>query len=107
VGIALHSGTDVALETADIVLMQPPKSELGLQAVESVLHLSRATFAKIRQNLAWALGYNILLIPTAAGLLLPGFGFLLSPPMAGALMALSSVIVVTNSLLLRDRRPLS
>ncbi|MDB9493940.1 heavy metal translocating P-type ATPase [Spirulina major CS-329] len=104
VGIALHSGTDVALETADIVLMQPPNAELGLQAVESVLHLSRATFAKIRQNLAWALGYNSVLIPTAAGLLLPRFGFLLSPPMAGALMALSSVIVVTNSLLLRDRR---
>lgn len=103
VGIALGSGTDVALETADIILLGSPSSTANLGGIAAVLRLSQATFAKIRQNLIWALGYNGLLIPIAAGLLLPQWGFLFSPPMAGALMAFSSVIVVTNSLLLRDR----
>lgn len=103
VGIALGSGTDVALETADIILLSSPNATATLGGIEAVLRLSRATFAKIRQNLIWALGYNGLLIPIAAGLLLPKWGILFSPPMAGALMAFSSVIVVTNSLLLRDR----
>lgn len=96
VGIALKSGTDVAVETAGITLMRD-----CLQDVVESIQLSRATFAKIRQNLFWAFAYNILGIPISAGLLLPGFGILLSPAAAGALMAFSSVSVVTNSLLLR------
>ncbi|MGG6268576.1 heavy metal translocating P-type ATPase [Leptolyngbya sp. AN03gr2] len=96
VGIALKSGTDVAIETAGIVLM---RDRLG-DVVESI-RLSRATFAKIQQNLFWAFAYNLLGIPIAAGILLPSFGILLSPAAAGAFMAFSSVSVVTNSLLLR------
>ncbi|MEP0916667.1 heavy metal translocating P-type ATPase [Leptolyngbya sp. DQ-M1] len=96
VGIALKSGTDVAIETAGIVLMRDRLSDV----VESI-RLSRATFAKIQQNLFWAFAYNLLGIPIAAGLLLPAFGILLSPAAAGAFMAFSSVSVVTNSLLLR------
>jgi Cu2+-exporting ATPase len=96
VGIALHSGTDVAMETAQIVLMRDRISDV----VESI-KLSRATFNKIRQNLFWAFAYNTLGIPLAAGVLLPNFGFVLSPSGAAALMAFSSVSVVTNSLLLR------
>jgi Cu2+-exporting ATPase len=96
VGISLHGGTDVAVETAGIILMR----ERLLDVVESI-ELSRATFNKIRQNLFWAFGYNALGIPVACGMLLPGFGIVLSPAAAGALMAFSSVSVVTNSLLLR------
>jgi Cu2+-exporting ATPase len=95
VGIALHSGTDVARETAGILLMRDRLSDV----VESIL-LSRATFNKIRQNLFWAFAYNVFGIPLAAGVLLPGFGILLNPAAAGAMMAFSSVSVVTNSLLL-------
>ncbi|MCU0570406.1 MAG: heavy metal translocating P-type ATPase [Oculatellaceae cyanobacterium Prado106] len=96
VGIALNSGTDVAIETAGIVLMRDRLKDV----VESI-RLSRATFNKIRQNLFWAFAYNALGIPVAAGLLLPTLGIVLSPATAGALMAFSSVSVVTNSLLLR------
>lgn len=96
VGIALKSGTDVAVETAGIVLMRD-----RLTDVVEALSLSRATLGKIRQNLFWAFAYNLLGIPIAAGILLPKFGILLSPAAAGALMAFSSVSVVTNSLLLR------
>jgi Cu2+-exporting ATPase len=96
VGIALQTGTDVAVETAGIILMR----DRLLDVVEAI-ELSRATFNKIRQNLFWAFGYNILGIPAAAGMLLPAFGIILSPAAAGALMAFSSVSVVTNSLLLR------
>jgi P-type Cu2+ transporter len=96
VGIAMHSGTDVATETAGIVLMRDRLSDV----VESI-RLSRATFNKIRQNLFWAFAYNICGIPIAAGCLLPAFGISLSPATAGAFMAFSSVSVVTNSLLLR------
>ncbi|HEY9883069.1 MAG TPA: HAD-IC family P-type ATPase, partial [Thermosynechococcaceae cyanobacterium] len=95
VGIALHSGTDVAVETAGIVLMRDRLTDV----VESI-RLSHATFNKIRQNLFWAFAYNVLGIPLAAGLLLPTAGLLLSPAAAGAMMALSSVSVVSNSLLL-------
>ncbi len=95
VGIALHSGTDVAVETAGIILMRDRLTDV----VESI-RLSQATFNKIRQNLFWAFAYNILGIPLAAGLLLPTTGILLSPAAAGAMMACSSVSVVTNSLLL-------
>ncbi|MBW4606279.1 MAG: heavy metal translocating P-type ATPase [Hassallia sp. WJT32-NPBG1] len=96
VGIALHSGTDVAMETAEIVLMRDRLTDV----VESI-QLSRATFNKIRQNLFWAFAYNTLGIPLAAGVLFPSFGFVLSPSGAAALMAFSSVSVVSNSLLLR------
>lgn len=99
VGIALHSGTDVAMETADIVLMRDRLTDV----VESI-ELSRATFNKIRQNLFWAFAYNTLGIPLAAGVLLPSVGFALSPSGAAALMAFSSVSVVTNSILLRWER---
>ncbi len=98
VGIALHAGTDVAMETAQIVLMRD-----RLIDVVAAIKLSRATFNKIRQNLFWAFAYNTLGIPIAAGFLLPSLGFVLSPGGAGALMAFSSVSVVTNSLLLRWR----
>jgi len=96
VGISLSTGTDVAVETAGIILMRGSL----LDVVESI-KLSRATFNKIRQNLFWAFGYNTLGIPAACGVLLPQFGILLNPAAAGALMAFSSVSVVTNSLLLR------
>lgn len=98
VGIGLHTGTDVAMETADIVLMR----ESLMDVVESI-RLSRSTFNKIRQNLFWAFGYNTLGIPVAAGLLLPSFGIILSPASAAGFMAFSSVSVVTNSLLLRRK----
>jgi P-type Cu2+ transporter len=96
IGISLQGGTEVALETADIVLMK----ERLFDVVEAI-RLSLATFNKIRQNLFWALGYNTFALPMAAGILLPRFGLLLSPALAAAFMAFSSVTVVTNSLLLR------
>ncbi len=95
VGIGIGSGTDVAIETADIVLMQSK-----LSALTSALHLSRATFDKIRQNLFWAFAYNFLSLPIAAGVLYPQFGILLTPTIAGMAMAFSSVSVVMNSLAL-------
>jgi Cu2+-exporting ATPase len=100
VGIALHTGTDVAMETADVVLMGN-----RLTDVETTIQLSQATVYKIRQNLFWAFAYNIIGIPAAAGLLLPATGVALSPSVAGAMMAFSSVTVVFNSLLLRRSLP--
>ena len=97
IGISLRGSTDVAIETADIVLMQ----EKLWDVVESI-KLGNTTFNKIQQNLAWALAYNILAIPIAAGLVLPSLELVLSPGMAAAAMASSSLIVVTNSLLLRQ-----
>jgi Cu2+-exporting ATPase len=96
VGIALHSATDAALETADIILMRN-----HLWDVVQAIRLSRATFRKIQQNLLWAFGYNLVGIPVAAGVLLPPFGIGLSPAIAGGLMVLSSLSVILNSLLLR------
>jgi len=96
VGISLHSGTDIAMATADVILMGDQ-----LSGLLDTIALSRATFNKIRQNLAWAFAYNLVGIPLAAGLLLPTAGFSLSPAAAGGLMAFSSVAVVLNSLLLR------
>ena len=96
IGITLKSGTDIAMETAEIILMSD-----RLTDVVSSIQLSRATFNKIRQNIFWAFAYNILSIPLAAGILLPITGFSLSPTGAAGLMAFSSVSVVTNSLFLR------
>ncbi len=96
VGIAIGTGTDVAIETADVVLMS---GDLG--AVVSAFAISRATMRNIRQNLFWAFGYNVLLIPVAAGALYPAYGLMLSPALAAGAMALSSVFVLTNALRLR------
>ncbi len=102
VGISLSSGTDIAAETAGVVLMGD-----RLTSILAALRLGKATVAKIRQNLAWAFAYNILGIPMAAGVLLPAYGVGLSPAIAGGLMALSSVVVVVNSLLLRQTQILT
>lgn len=100
VGIAMGQGTDIAIESADVVLMSG-----DLTGVVTALGLSRATLRNIRQNLGWAFGYNVLLIPLAAGVLYPAFGWLLSPMLAAGAMALSSVSVLTNALRLRGYRP--
>jgi Cu2+-exporting ATPase len=103
VGIALSSGTDVAIETAQIVLMHGHLTQQApqLMDVSHVLRLSKATFRTIQQNLFWAIAYNLLGIPLAAGCFLPLFGILLNPATAAAFMAFSSVSVVTNALMLR------
>ncbi|NVO54224.1 cadmium-translocating P-type ATPase [Rhodobacteraceae bacterium B1Z28] len=99
IGIAIGTGTDVAIETADVVLMSG-----DLRGVANALEISRRTMRNIRQNLGWAFGYNILLIPVAAGALYPFGGHLLSPALAAGAMALSSVFVVSNALRLRRVR---
>jgi P-type Cu+ transporter len=100
VGIALGSGTDVAIEASDITLVTS-----NLEAVPQAIDLSRKTLAKIRQNLFWAFFYNVLGIPIAAGLLYPLYGILLEPVYAAVAMSLSSVSVVGNSLLLKRFNP--
>ncbi|MCA0930130.1 heavy metal translocating P-type ATPase [Ruegeria profundi] len=99
VGVAIGTGTDVAIETADVVLMSG-----DLRGAANAVEISRRTMRNIRQNLGWAFGYNILLIPVAAGVLYPLSGQLLSPALAAGAMALSSVFVVSNALRLRRVR---
>lgn len=101
VGIAMSSGTDVAMEAADVVLMRPNE----LMDIPAALHLSRSIFNRIKGNLMWACAYNVVGLPFAMGIFLP-FGYHLHPMAAGAAMALSSVSVVVSSLLLKFwRRP--
>jgi Cu+-exporting ATPase len=100
VGIAIGTGTDIAMESADITLI---RGDLG--AVVTAVKLSKATVRNIKQNLFWAFAYNTILIPVAAGILYPFFGILLNPIFAAAAMGLSSVTVVSNALRLRRFTP--
>ncbi|MGP6089098.1 heavy metal translocating P-type ATPase [Antarctobacter jejuensis] len=97
VGLAIGTGTDVAIESADVVL-----SSGAVAGAVNALHVSRRVMRNIRQNLVWAFGYNVALIPVAAGVLYPLTGLLLSPMLAAGAMALSSVFVLTNALRLRQ-----
>lgn len=99
IGIAIGTGTDVAIESADVVL-----SSGALTGVVDAIAVSRATMNNIRQNLFWAFGYNVALIPLAAGALYPAFGLQLSPMIGAGAMALSSVFVLTNALRLRSMK---
>jgi len=96
IGIAMGTGTDVAIEAGDIVLVKGT-----LDKVIETIHVSKMTLRVVKQNLFWAFGYNIIAIPIAAGLLYPTFGLLLSPIIASAAMAFSSISVVSNSLRLK------
>jgi Cu+-exporting ATPase len=99
VGVAMGSGADVAADAADVTLM---RHDVG--AAADAIALSRRTMATMRQNLFWAFVYNVVGLPVAAGALYPAFGLLLSPVLASAAMAMSSVSVVSNSLRLRRFR---
>ena len=97
VGIAIGAGTDVAIESAGIVL-----ASSNPQGVAKIINLSKATYRKMQQNLVWATGYNVIAIPLAAGAL-AGFGFVLSPAVGAILMSLSTIIVAFNAQLLRTK----
>jgi P-type Cu+ transporter len=99
VGMAIGTGTDIAVEAADVVLMRG-----DLRAAAQAIALSRRTMRTMKQNLFWAFIYNVVGIPVAAGVLYPAFGLMLSPILASAAMAFSSVSVVGNSLRLRRAR---
>jgi Cu2+-exporting ATPase len=99
VGIAIGAGTDVAIETAEVVLMRSDPLD-----IPTAIAIGRATFHKVRQNLAWAIGYNTLALPIAAGALVPWFGIGLRPEIAALAMSGSSVIVATNAVLLKRVR---
>jgi len=100
IGIALGSGTDIAMEAGHIVLVKD-----DLRDVVTAIDLSKYTMKKIKQNLFWAFAYNVALIPVAAGLLYPVLGLLLNPVFAAFAMAASSVSVVSNSLLMQGYKP--
>jgi len=97
VGIAIGTGADIAIEAGDVTLISGDPN-----GVYEAIKLSRKTLSNIKQNLFWAYIYNIILIPVAAGVLWPKFGILMSPILAGAAMAFSSVSVVLNSLRLKN-----
>lgn len=101
VGIAVASGTDIAMESGSVILMKS-----SMMDIPRAIDLSRYTISKIRQNLGWAFGYNIILIPVAMGILFPFFGILLNPMLAGGAMAFSSVSVSLNSLSMRSYKPI-
>ncbi|MCA9886342.1 MAG: HAD-IC family P-type ATPase, partial [Anaerolineae bacterium] len=96
IGIAIGSGTDVAIESAGIILVQSNPLD-----VVKIFELSRATYRKMIQNLLWATGYNVIALPLAAGVLAP-IGFILSPAVGAAFMSLSTVVVAINAQLLRN-----
>jgi Cu2+-exporting ATPase len=96
-GVAVGTGTQIAQETADLVVLGE-----RLDGLLRALVIARRTMAKVRQNLFWAFGYNLVVLPIAAGVLLPGYGLLLTPPLAALLMAISSITVVVNALLLQN-----
>ncbi|MFJ2028120.1 heavy metal translocating P-type ATPase [Streptosporangium sp. NPDC087985] len=98
-GIAIGAGTDVAIETADVVLMRSDPLD-----VPTALHISRGTLRKMRQNLGWAVGYNAIALPIAAGVFEPAFGLMLRPEIAALSMSGSSVIVAVNALALKRLR---
>jgi P-type Cu+ transporter len=100
VSLAIGTGTDVAIETADVILMAG-----DLRGVVHAMALSRATLSNIKFNLFWAFFYNVVLIPVAAGALYPAFGLLFSPVLSGAAMGFSSLFVLTNALSLRNFQP--
>ena len=100
VGLAIGTGTNIAIETADVILMSG-----DLRGVPNAIALSRATMTNIHLNLFWAFAYNIVLIPVAAGVLYPFLGWTLNPVLASAAMGLSSVFVLTNALRLRGFKP--
>ena len=96
IGIAIGAGTDVAIESADIVLIRSEPED-----VLKLIRLSKATMRKMKENLLWATGYNAIAIPVAAGILMP-WGITLRPEMGALIMSASSIIVVVNALLLRN-----
>ncbi|MEE9522701.1 MAG: HAD-IC family P-type ATPase, partial [candidate division NC10 bacterium] len=99
-GIAIGTGSDVAIEASDVTLITD-----DLRGVWIAIALGKRTMRTMKQNFFWAMAYNTILIPVAAGVLYPLFGLLMSPVLAGGAMALSSVSVVSNSLRLRAFRP--
>jgi Cu2+-exporting ATPase len=96
VGIAIGAGTDVAIETADVVLMRSDPLDVPV-----ALQVGRGTLRKMRQNLGWAIGYNAIALPIAAGVFEPAFGLVLRPEIAALTMSGSSLIVAVNALLLK------